>query len=42
MALAQMPGRIPDAIIECETALRLDPNFEPAAELLQQLKNGQK
>ena len=37
-ALAQVPGRLSDAIAECAEALRLRPDFEPARQLMAQLK----
>jgi tetratricopeptide (TPR) repeat protein len=37
-ALAQIPGRLPDAIAECEAALRIKPDFEPARQLMAQLR----
>jgi tetratricopeptide (TPR) repeat protein len=41
-ALAQIPGRLSEAIAECETALRIKPDFEPARQLMAQLRTAQK
>jgi len=37
-ALAEMPDRMKEAIAECQAALRINPDFEPARQLLQQMK----
>ena len=41
-ALAQIPGRLSEAIAECEAALRINPDFEPARQLMAQLRAAQK
>jgi hypothetical protein len=40
--LAQIPGRLPEAIAECQAALRINPDFEPARQLMAQLRAAHK
>jgi tetratricopeptide (TPR) repeat protein len=40
-ALSQIPGRLPKAIAECESALRISPDLEPARQLMYRLRRGQ-
>jgi hypothetical protein len=35
--LAQIPGRVPEAIVECQDLLRISPNDGPARELMASL-----
>jgi tetratricopeptide (TPR) repeat protein len=40
-AYSQTPERLPDAIAECQAALHINPGFQPARQLLQELRRAE-